>query len=980
MAEIANGLDATFLHQAAFPRPRLDGAGEIYRELGRRSLVSAVSHLLLFALLVLAAPEDATHWFVYVAGALLLAGNGMRLLVARRLTRVPPAAAAWRGIFCAAVLSAAVAWSGFAVAEALLLDHSMFTSIKLMILAGVGAGAAVSLSPHFKLTAAYLLILLLPSFCLRVARGDHVLALVMVVFLLFLLLQARSQYSSYWEAQRAQGRVEASERRYRQLFDRNLAGVFRSTPEGRILHCNQAFASLFGFSSVKEARSQPVSQFYLDTAEREPMLAHLRRAGSLANREAQYRRKDGTTLWVLENQSLSPAEDGTEVIEGVVLDISERKWVEAELLRAKQAADGATRAKSEFLANMSHEIRTPLNGILGMTELALGTELTTLQREYLDTVQDSGQALLTVINDILDFSKIEAGKLELEMAPFSLRRTVEGALRVLSLAAAHKGLELNCDLGPEIPDALLDDAGRLRQILVNLIGNAVKFTAHGEVTVGAQVRPLTPEAVLVHFTVRDTGIGIPAAKQAVIFEAFAQADNSTARKFGGTGLGLSISAGLVRKMGGRIWVESEAGQGSAFHFTARLGVAAEGAAGITSADLARLRGVSVLVVDDNATNRRVLEQTLRNWGMQPVMAESGFTAILAVAEARVAKRPFPLLLTDNRMPEMNGFELVEALRTRDGAPSAAIIMLSSDGQPADLARCRELGLAAHLTKPVSQDDLMTVLLRTLFPGAAQAALPVSRAALVAARPLRILLAEDNPVNQKVAVGLLERRGHSVEVAPDGRAALEALARGGFDLALFDVQMPHLDGVEAVKLLRAREGNGEGARLPVIGFSAHAMAADRERCLAAGMDAYITKPIRVERLYAAIEQVTADRASRPLSPPEVLFDRTALWKQLGEDRQLLREVVALWNGSTPHCLQAIRRAVAEHDAPALTYAAHALKGSVSNFFAPAAVEAAQELENLGRRTDLASAEKACAELEAEIAKLQPALIAMAAEEP
>jgi CheY-like chemotaxis protein len=359
----------------------------------------------------------------------------------------------------------------------------------------------------------------------------------------------------------------------------------------------------------------------------------------------------------------------------------------------------------------------------------------------------------------------------------------------------------------------------------------------------------------------------------VIFEAFAQADSSTARRYGGTGLGLSICSALVERMGGRIWVESEAGKGSAFHFTARLHLSAEAIGNTPLADKARLRDVPVLVVDDNATNRRILEQTLRTWGMRPLAVESGFAALLALAEARCAGRSYPVLLTDNRMPEMDGFQLVEELRTRNHAPSAAILMLSSDGQPADLGRCRELGISVHLTKPVCQDDLMAALLRVLAPQSVlSSAVPLPPAPV--ARPLRILLAEDNRVNQRVAVRLLEKRGHSVEIAGDGCQAMEALEQREFDLLLLDVQMPRQDGIETVKAIRARE-QASGTHLPVIGLSAHAMTTDRERCLAAGMDDYVTKPIQVEQLFAAIERLVPACAAREMEITGLLPSLTAV---------------------------------------------------------------------------------------------------------
>src|SRR6266404_4887659 len=547
-------------------------------------------------------------------------------------------------------------------------------------------------------------------------------------------------------------------------------------------------------------------------------------------------------------------------------EVKERQEAEAAMRLAKEAAEKASQAKSEFLANMSHEIRTPLNGVMGMTDLALETSLTAEQREYLETVKSSSEALLVVINDILDFSKIEADRIVLESAEFDLRDCLESALRTVAVRADEKGLELLCEVAPEVPEVVIGDAGRLRQVVLNLVGNAIKFTDAGEVAVRVGADAQNRAEGVLHFTVADTGIGVPEDKRETIFAPFTQADTSTTRKYGGTGLGLTISNRLVAMMGGAIWVESELGKGSQFHFTARLKATntKEIKVGMPApAEL--LRGVKVLVVDDNRTNRRILEGMLKRWEMKTFAVESGELALGQLSEAREAGEPYRLIVTDMHMPKMDGFELVEEIRRRPEMSTATIMMLTSAGHQGDAARCKALGVAAYLLKPIRQSELREAIGRVLGADKPDGAIPlITRYSLQDGREpgssLKVLLAEDNVVNQRLVVRLLEKRGHRVAVAANGLEALAALKKETFDLVLMDVQMPDMDGMEATAAIREEEKSG-GEHQMIIALTAHAMKGDREKCLSAGMDGYLTKPIRPQELDEVLEECLQHRHAK-----------------------------------------------------------------------------------------------------------------------
>jgi len=646
----------------------------------------------------------------------------------------------------------------------------------------------------------------------------------------------------------------------RLLLDSTAEGIYGVDGDGICTFANSTCLRLLGYEQESELLGNKMHELIHHTrADGTPFpLAECSMYQAFVRGDDSH--GDGEILWRKDGSSF-PAEYWSHLIlkgdtkSGAVIslmDITERKLAEQQLRSAKEAAEDANHSKSQFLANMSHEIRTPMNGILGMTELTLDTELTQEQRDNLGLVRLSAESLLTVLNDILDFSKIEAGKLEFESIQFDLRESLGEAIQTLSFRSHQKGLELVFDVQPDVPESLIGDPGRVRQILVNLVGNAIKFTEHGEISVSVAAESEQEGKVSLRVSVRDTGIGIPPDRQEKIFEAFSQADGSTTRKFGGTGLGLTISTRLVEMMGGRIWVESEPDKGSIFHFTCWLGVQ-EKVTPRPRIDASVLCDIPVLIVDDNFTNRRVLQGTLSRWGMISSVVDGGKAAIEVMERATREGHPFPLVIVDGQMPEMDGFTLVKHIQERRELGTPTIVMLTSIGQKGDASRCLQLGISAYLTKPARQSELLQTLCRVVRKSS-----QVESAALVTRHTLRedrsrlqILLAEDNIVNQTLAVRLLQKRGYVVTVAGDGQAALDALEKQSFDLVLMDVQMPALDGFQATAAIREREKSG-GRRVPIIAMTAHALKGDQERCIAAGMDGYVSKPIRTADLFAAIE--------------------------------------------------------------------------------------------------------------------------------
>jgi two-component system sensor histidine kinase/response regulator len=658
--------------------------------------------------------------------------------------------------------------------------------------------------------------------------------------------------------------LKESEARIQAVIDAAMDCIVTMDADGKIIQFNRAAVNTFGYAAA-EVMGEELGSLFLppEVSERQKRNFEIYQEGGAASMlgkrvETSAYRKDGSEF-TAEMATQPVMIDGALAFTIFLRDITDRKQAEIQLREAKEAAEEANRAKSSFLANMSHEIRTPMNAVIGMTELLLDTQLAAAQREYVEMVNESGETLLALINDILDFSKIEAGKLEFDHTDFALRGSLASTMKTLAVRAHKNNIELAFSCDEDVPDHFIGDVNRIRQVVINLVGNAIKFTEEGEVVLSVSCNSKEDKHADLQFSVRDTGIGIAPEKLDKVFGAFEQADVSTTRRFGGTGLGLAISTRLVELMGGKTWVESEVGEGSTFHFTAKLECGTGKKAEVLPVDVT---DTPVLVVDDNATSLRILSEMLTKMGMKPQITSSAAEALEALERAKEADAPFPLMVADVNMPDMDGMQLAAKVKRDKNLQDTHVILLTSGSQAGDLARCEEIGVARHLMKPTSQDELLEAIVTTLGTVDSTG----SRRASVTAgsggggprsvKALRILLAEDNVVNQRLAIGLLSKDGHEVVIANNGQEALDLATSDEFDLILMDVQMPEMDGCEATKSIREVEKNTE-SRTPIIAMTAHAMAGDREKCLKAGMDDYLAKPIRSKLLYEKLANLSAE---------------------------------------------------------------------------------------------------------------------------
>jgi len=789
------------------------------------------------------------------------------------------------------------------------------------------------------------------------------------------------------ERKQTEAELMAERHLLRTLMDNLPDVIYFKDLASRFTHINRALARSFGLDDPAQAVGKSDFDFFTGEHAQQAFADEqeiIRTGQAMLGKEEKETWPDGHVTWA--STTKMPLRDSNGKIIGtfgVSRGITRRKQAEEELRNAKEAAEAANRAKSDFLAMMSHEIRTPMNGIIGMTELALDTPLSPEQRGFLNSVKESADTLLTLINDILDFSKIEAGKLSLDVGEFDLQDLISNTMRALAPRGDEKGLELTWETPPDFPPRLAGDPGRLRQVLVNLVGNAIKFTERGEVDLRVEIDSQGEDRVTLHFCVTDTGIGIPQEKQQQIFDPFVQADSSTTRKYGGTGLGLAISTRLVKLMEGRIWLESERNQGSRFHFTAKFGIAKELQPQLAPAAKVILRGTPVLVVDDNATNRRILEAMLKGWSMEPTLAEGGKECLVALQRARELGKPFPLVLLDAHMPDMDGFMVAERYQQDRTLAGSAVMMLTSAGHRGDASRCRELGISAYLVKPIRRSELLEGILLVLGKPSQKGdrhELVTRHTIREARRKLRVLVAEDSVINRELAMRLLQKQGHTILTATTGVEAVERWEKDaeGFNIILMDVQMPDMDGFQATAMIREKE-KISGKHIPIIAMTAYAMAGDRERCLAAGMDAYVSKPIRHQELFETIQALVMDvpNISKKVPveelPKEVL-DEALLMSRVDNDAQLLKDLVDLFLTECPRLLDEIRAGLDKKEAKTAERGAQ-LRGAAANLAAKSTSEAALKVERLAAAGDLAQTESGLQELEYELERLKPALLAV-----
>ena len=779
-------------------------------------------------------------------------------------------------------------------------------------------------------------------------------------------------YEDITERKRAEEALHESEERYRLLFERNLAGVFRYTAEGRVADANDAYAHVLGYPSGKELAGLCRSDLFFDAADAERIWARLQEKKALTDLEVRLKRKDGNAVWVLENVSCVGGETGTPfLVEGTCIDITERKRAEGEMRKAKEAAEAANRAKSQFLANMSHEIRTPMNGVIGVAGLLLDTQLTPEQRQYAEIVRSSGEALLAVINDILDFAKIEARKLTLDTVDFDLRTVLEDAAAVLAIKASEKGLELTCELEPGTPWLLRGDPGRVRQVVVNLLGNAVKFTAQGEVAIRVRSEAEGDRTATLRFTVSDTGIGFQQDRASALFEPFIQADGSSTRRYGGTGLGLTISKQLVEMMGGQIGVESDEGKGSRFWFTAVFEKQPRPSAPATGVQ-SSLLGAKVLVVDDSATNQSLVHSILSSWGCRSEESADGDSALAILRQAAQGADPFQIALLDMSLPGMDGEELGRRIAADPQLKHTALVLMTGFGRNSDLARLQALGFAGHVIKPIWERTLREALLALRAKGNGVAApgeqVGQPPSTVRANRQARILLAEDNLTNQEVAVAMLKKLGYSADLVANGAAALEALRKADYDVVLMDCEMPEMDGYEATKRIRDLRAGTRHPRIPIIAITADAMTGDRDRCLQAGMSDYIAKPVELRILAVVLEKwlnppasagEVSTRAGQSPANTEAVFNQTVfnqedLLARLMGDKDLASKVIAGFLDDAPRQLRTLKKMLEEGDAVGARRQAHALKGAAATMSAEALRALCSEAQDAAASMDLSRA--------------------------
>ena len=780
----------------------------------------------------------------------------------------------------------------------------------------------------------------------------------------------------------AQIALRESENKQRMILDYAADAVFVADKDERWIYVNDLAINMLNFSREELLGTRIYSllpEQYRASAQHH--FASRLKTEKLIRQEIQLLKKNGDSVPVEMNAALLP--DGS--IYGSCRDITSRKEVEAALIKAKVGAEDASKAKSEFLATMSHEIRTPMNGIIGMTELALDTHLNSQQREYLELVKVSSHSLLEIINDILDFSKIESGKIVLEKIEFPIRELIATMLKASAVRAEQKNIELVYQIDPELPEILIGDPGKLRQILSNLLVNAIKFSHHGTITIDINLVELQDEVARLHFSVTDQGIGIEADKQEHIFQAFSQADASTTRKYGGTGLGLSISSRLVQAMNGQLQVQSDIGRGSCFYFSADFGFSLANSAPLQQM---HLQGLSALIVDDNAINQKYIGDTLRHWQMDVTVASSAGEALDILGQQAQTQRQFSLILLDACMPEMDGFRLAEQIHKRHLLGNGKMLMLSSAALHDDAQRCEAIGIAGYVRKPISQSELQ-IAIDAIFQGVATGAIHYINLVAEDSYPkqtqLQVLVAEDNPINQKLAISLLEKWGHIADVAENGSIAVEKFKSHAYDVILMDMQMPEMGGIEATQIIRQLET--EDQHIPIIAMTANAMPGDKERCIEAGMDDYLSKPIKSDNLRELLELLAAHRdINSAKAHPDQMQNEDVLdhWSTSAQsefdfsaallqgDAEVIQIITPLFLAGCDKQIDEIRLAIQDADAELLYRSAHTFKGLVGNFRAQPIEVLAKSIEQKGKQHDFSEVDALFAKIIVLIEPLKAAL--------